>query len=679
MASLLDIYGDMYRQRANAAAEAGGLLADAGADAYGLLSSALTKGYDAVTNNPGDFGRGLAYLPFDVVGAPVDLANMAYSPVARALGRTPSDKPFMGSDYLIDLYSKAAPSMTPTGSAAESIGRFTSGMLDPLVVVKVGKLLMSGASSLDVFSDLKKWRETGEEPLWRIERDDEKGVLRVISGAPERLGDGTDAVGQQQALRGQREVSEGGSVAGLTKAEIDEILADDKLNTAFSVADKYTKDNFGVPYERIDPASVESGLVKQAAIGRVYDIAVQGDDEYKDLVFASYQRMMPEVVEAAGAKNYDELVQASYEAMARETKDQFDAMGGSGMRFTFHDGDLEYDKASDMVRDVVENRNLNVFRGGDEHEYLKNVDPDTGLTENEMFRAVHDLFGHSIGANSFQPKGEEIAFISHSQMYSPLARLAMASETRGQNSFVNYGTANAQLFRDVRKLDDEAKRIRNTAKRTGRPLDQDRLDEITATKKDLYGDLQFAEQRSVLLPAEYLSPDFNKEYYIPEYLKEVSAQPKKPFEGVHYGPEGITVADPAMQQTSGIRGEEATRVGRFEGVPAPERTYFYGPETPGNPIKPEPSVVKDRVQYQATGEGQALYPFEEDPLNLRPLTVGRYPSPPNLFGVENQLQQNTLESLIKLYGFTGMTANQPYGGPVSILFDPVGIKKVPIF
>lgn len=676
MSSLLDTYADMGRLRTDTAAGVGGLLADTASDALGLLSSALETGYQGVIDDPLGYARGLAYQPFNLIGAPVDLVNtFIYSPVARQFGRTPSDKPFMGSDFLIDMYSKIRPNMTPTGSVAENVGRFTADMLDPLVAIKVGKKILAGASALDVFSDLKRWKETGEKPRFRIEKDEEAGVLRVISLSPDGVGGGRSGTQSERSVQGKREVTKGGSGTGLTKEEIDEILADDKLNDAFNIANKYTEDNFGVPYERIDPASIESNLVKQAAIGRVYEIAVQGDEQYKDLVFQSYQRLMPDVVEASGAKNYDELVQASYEAMARETKDQFNSLGGSGMTFTFHDGELEYSKASDMVRDVVENKNLNVFRGGDEHEYLKNIDPDTGLTENEMFRAVHDMFGHSIGANTFQPKGEEIAFVSHSQMYSPLARLAVASETRGQNSFVNYGTANAELFKNIRQLDDEVKQIRKKASVTGQPVNETRLNEIEDIKKSLYKDLKFAEQKSILLPAEYISPDFNKEYFIPEYLKDLTSQPREPFYGVHYGPEGLLYADPSFQQTSKIRGEERERVGKIEGVPAPERTYFYGPESPGAEIKPEPSVVEGRVRYESLGEGQALYPYDIDPLGLRTLASGRYPQPPGLFGINEQMRLNTAESLAKLYGYTGITGKQLGLGPMSILFEPVKIKQ----
>jgi hypothetical protein len=59
---------------------------------------------------------------------------------------------------------------------------------------------------------------------------------------------------------------------------------------------------------------------------------------------------------------------------------------------------------------------------------------------NDAFRAVHDAFGHFGSGNPFfRAAGEERAFQEHARMYSPEARGAMASETRGQNSWLNYG------------------------------------------------------------------------------------------------------------------------------------------------------------------------------------------------------------------------------------------------
>lgn len=61
------------------------------------------------------------------------------------------------------------------------------------------------------------------------------------------------------------------------------------------------------------------------------------------------------------------------------------------------------------------------------------------LLANDIFRIVHDVFGHGKEGVGFGPSGEENAWQSHVLMYSPLAARAMTSETRGQNSWVNFG------------------------------------------------------------------------------------------------------------------------------------------------------------------------------------------------------------------------------------------------
>jgi hypothetical protein len=58
---------------------------------------------------------------------------------------------------------------------------------------------------------------------------------------------------------------------------------------------------------------------------------------------------------------------------------------------------------------------------------------------NDLFRAVHDYFGHVKEGVGFRAEGEENAWQAHISMFSPLAGRAITTETRGQNSWVNYG------------------------------------------------------------------------------------------------------------------------------------------------------------------------------------------------------------------------------------------------
>jgi hypothetical protein len=83
-----------------------------------------------------------------------------------------------------------------------------------------------------------------------------------------------------------------------------------------------------------------------------------------------------------------------------------------------------------MTRDLQECRRLKVWATGEcgnPHPFLSNA-------ENDMFRAVHDAFGHAATGRGFDVDGEEAAWCKHSSMYSRLARQAMTTETRGQNS-----------------------------------------------------------------------------------------------------------------------------------------------------------------------------------------------------------------------------------------------------
>jgi hypothetical protein len=62
----------------------------------------------------------------------------------------------------------------------------------------------------------------------------------------------------------------------------------------------------------------------------------------------------------------------------------------------------------------------------------------TSALMKDIFRIVHDYFGHTKEGLGFHAEGEENARRCHSAMYSPLVRRAMATELRGQNSWINY-------------------------------------------------------------------------------------------------------------------------------------------------------------------------------------------------------------------------------------------------
>jgi hypothetical protein len=155
----------------------------------------------------------------------------------------------------------------------------------------------------------------------------------------------------------------------------------------------------------------------------------------------------------------DPQVKASYDAMANETVAQFKALKDSGIKFEFIKPGMDDPYAENpraAAQDVINNNHLWVFpteggfgSGSESAEAAMKNNPllrpsgekieGKEVPVNDLFRIVHDVFGHLKDGNGFRASGEENAWRSHSAMYSDAARPAMTSETRGQNSYVNYG------------------------------------------------------------------------------------------------------------------------------------------------------------------------------------------------------------------------------------------------
>lgn len=78
-----------------------------------------------------DLARGVSYYPYDLLGAPVDVANLALSAVG--LG---SKEPVLGSDQLRRISQQLGFAQPSTGSTAETVGRFAAGLTNPAAPVR---------------------------------------------------------------------------------------------------------------------------------------------------------------------------------------------------------------------------------------------------------------------------------------------------------------------------------------------------------------------------------------------------------------------------------------------------------------------------------------------------------------------------------------------------------------
>lgn len=144
----------------------------------------------------------------------------------------------------------------------------------------------------------------------------------------------------------------------------------------------------------------------------------------------------------------------SYTALVDEIDKQWDyATNELWIKFIPREWEWQpYANSTEMVNDVSKNKRLFFFTWWEPHPFLDKIDPKTWLSWNEKFRAIHDLFWHATEWFSFSAKWEENAWIKHAQMFSDEARQAMTTETRWQNSRVNYWKQNYDANWDYKNI-----------------------------------------------------------------------------------------------------------------------------------------------------------------------------------------------------------------------------------
>lgn len=232
-------------------------------------------------------------------------------------------------------------------------------------------------------------------------------------------------------------------------------IGDELLDRAAGGAPYNPYTNADVPLRGLPPKGSPSPEIRNLALdymtAKGIDISRIPVDYVK--VNESRARRIAAWYDKAASKPDDPAVRSSYEAMARETLDQYNALVDAGYTFEFYPatGEDPYGSPWRAMEDLRDNKHLYVFptEEGFGTEMTATVHPllaqsgvtwgDRPATHNDIFRAVHDVFGHHKEGVGFRADGEENAWRQHSAMYSDLARPAMTSETRGQNSWVNFG------------------------------------------------------------------------------------------------------------------------------------------------------------------------------------------------------------------------------------------------
>lgn len=351
----------------------------------------------------------------------------------------------------------------------------------------------------------------------------------------------------------------------------------------------------------------------------------------------------------------DPRVAASYEQLKQETLAQYEQMLRDGVKPYFIKGDDPYkDSPYLALMDIGQNKRLGVFPTdngfGTDAGFAPTGHPlleETGLyldgqpmLYNDVFRAVHDYYGHGKGGFGFRGAGEDNAYRAHSGMYSDAARPAAASETRGQNSWLNYGPygeANRTAgIEDTKFADQKAGLLPNWATTQRTPKADERrqrfFEGLRGSESTRLGGLQGAITDEGRLR-----------------IVHYSGAPLERVDPTHYG--------------RNLSGRTRSERQRASGPEFQERSY-YGIESEDNPYKKESGLGQYRTETEIPIE--QVYDIRADPDNLAAsIPQGLWPED----------YANQLEKAVRDAGYSGYFKRDEKLGDVAAIFDPLEANR----
>ena len=164
----------------------------------------------------------------------------------------------------------------------------------------------------------------------------------------------------------------------------------------------------------------------------------------------SYLQTLAEFYQKAEHTPNHPKIKASYEALKNETLAQYQHMIENGIVPEIYYGTVKnpepYHSSAHMMKDVSNNNKLKFLKTN-----IDDLPPDHPMAQpsgifingeelllNDVFRVVHDYYGHTGQGFQFGSVGEYNAYLSHANMYSDASIPALANETLFQNAWVNY-------------------------------------------------------------------------------------------------------------------------------------------------------------------------------------------------------------------------------------------------
>ncbi|MFD7094676.1 hypothetical protein [Streptomyces xanthophaeus] len=200
---------------------------------------------------------------------------------------------------------------------------------------------------------------------------------------------------------------------------------------------------------RVDAMSIARRYVEFRAPGHRLPTLVELElDESLCLTIADWYASAPDSAE-------DPETRRQYEILKLETGQQFEAMRRAGVHIRpWLEGGQPYKSSAHLWREVVNSGTLYVYLTSLGHgesgstpdavahpmvEPSEYVIDGVRFAHNDVFRAVHDFFGHIARGNPFTAHGEHLAAWDHSHMYPADCHPVLLSETVSQICWFYYG------------------------------------------------------------------------------------------------------------------------------------------------------------------------------------------------------------------------------------------------
>jgi hypothetical protein len=209
----------------------------------------------------------------------------------------------------------------------------------------------------------------------------------------------------------------------------------------------------GKPLDSVYISTIAQTLAQGYAAPREpgTDVTLAFDERYCSAVSEWFER--------APERAADELTKDAYRAFKDQTLRQYHAMTAAGLRVEpWTAPGQPYKDSTELRRQVLATGTVYVYltrhghgqdalgesEGGPSADHPMREPSDITISGvrllcNDLFRAVHDVFGHVMNGNAFSARGEFLATYDHCGMYSPDVHPVLMSETIGQICWFYYG------------------------------------------------------------------------------------------------------------------------------------------------------------------------------------------------------------------------------------------------